>query len=206
MVWDDQIRVRSQRPVRGEAQGSGAERGEDPAVGRDAAGIELVEVGHHGRVGLPVCRDGFGVADADPQQEAVAVPGGDSPVRRGDLHRVVGPHVDDRGGHHDGGRGVQDALRQGEITDGRAPEPQPRRGVSQRLGLDHQVCPGVVAVHGVEPGPDPSQPQTRARRSHGPASVGTISRRAIRPLRSAKRSVRSTSPPGKLPSRWRYTS
>jgi hypothetical protein len=46
MVRDGQVRVGSKCPVRGEAQGSGAERGEDPAVWRDAAGIELVEVGH----------------------------------------------------------------------------------------------------------------------------------------------------------------
>ena len=195
-----------EEPALAGALGSGAERGQDPAVRRDAAGIELVEVVHHGRVGLPVGRDGFGVADADPQQEAVAVPGGDSPVRRGDVRGVVGPHVDDRGGHRDRGRGVQDALRQGEITDRRAAEPEPRRGVSQRLGLDREACPGVVALHRVEPGPDPSQPQTRGRRAHRLASAGTISRRAIRPSRSAKRSVRSTWPPGKLPSRWMCTS
>jgi pimeloyl-ACP methyl ester carboxylesterase len=44
------------------------------------------------------------------------------------------------------------------------------------------------------------------RRAHRVASVGAISSLAIRPARSAKRSVRSTSPPGKLPSRWMYTS
>src|SRR6185437_15912216 len=110
------------------------------------------------------------------------------------------------GGHRDGGGGVQDALRQGEITDRRAPEPQPHRGKPQRLGLDREACPGVVAVHRVEPGPDPSQPRTRVRRAHRAASAGTISSLAIRPPRSAKRSVRSTSPPGKLPSRWTCTS
>ena len=206
MVRDGQVRVGSERPFRGEVQGSGAQRGQDPAVRRDAAGIELVEVAHHSRVGLLVGRDGFGVADADPQQEPAAVPGGDPPVRRGDVRGIVGPYVDDRGGHRDRRRGVQDALRQGEITDRRAAEPEPRRGVSQRLGPDREACPGVVAVPGVEPGPDPAQPQVRVRRAHRAFSAGTISRLAIRPSRSAKRSVRSTWPPGKLPSRWTCTS
>ena len=68
VVRDGRVRVGSQRPFRGEVQGSGAERGQDPAFRRDAAGIELVEVVRHGRVGLPVGRDGFGVADPDPSR------------------------------------------------------------------------------------------------------------------------------------------
>src|SRR6185437_10826355 len=89
MVRDGQVRVGSERPFRGEVQGPGAERGQDPAVRRDAAGVELVEVVRHGRVGLPVGRDGFGVVDADPQQEPAAVPGGDPLVRRGGVRGVV---------------------------------------------------------------------------------------------------------------------
>jgi CO/xanthine dehydrogenase Mo-binding subunit len=58
---------------------------------------------------------------------------------------------------------------------------EPCRGKPQGLGLNREACPGVVAVPGVEPGPDPSQSQTRVRWAHRAASAGTISSLAIRP-------------------------
>ena len=58
----------------------GAKRGQDPPIRRDAAGVESVEVVDDGGVGLAVGGDRFGMADADTQEEAVAVAGGDSVI------------------------------------------------------------------------------------------------------------------------------
>ena len=83
--------------------------------------------------------------------------------------------------------------------------PKPGRGVAELFGLDDELGAGVVVVAGVEPGPDLSQLHTRV--GHGSAvSVGTICSVAMRSSRSPKRKVRSTVPPGKLPSRWVCTS
>ena len=81
--------------------------------------------------------------------------------------------------------------------------PRPERLI---LGLYHdELGAGVVVVAGVEPGTDLSQLHTRV--GHDSAvSVGTICSVAMRSSRSPNRKVRSTVPPGKLPSRWVCTS
>ena len=117
------------------------------------------------------------MADADPQEKAFTVSEGDPLVRPGDVGRVVGPHVDDRGGDRDRSRRIEDALDEGEIADGPLPKAEPCRWVAERLGLDDEGRTGVVVVPGVEPCPDASELQTGARRAHdSAASVDRISR------------------------------
>src|ERR1700730_4036454 len=131
----------------------------------------------------------------------------DALIGPGDVSGVVRPHVDNGRGDGDRGRRVEHALDKGEIADRRPPEPQPRGGESERLGLKHELCPSVIVVTRIQPGPDTAQFRLGARGAHPfAASVATNSRLAIRPSRSPNRSVRSTLPPGKLPSRWVYTS
>ena len=145
------------------------------------------------------------MADADPEQEAVTVSGRNALIGLGDVGRVVGPHVDDRRGDGDGGCLVEHSLDEGEIADRCSAAPQPGRGVAELLGLDDELGAGVVVVAGVEPGPDLSQLHSRV--GHDSAvSVGTIWSVAMRSSRSPNRKVRSTVPPGKLPSRWVCTS
>jgi hypothetical protein len=57
------------------------------------------------------------MADADPEQEAVTASGRNALTGLGDVGRIVGPHVDERGGDGDGGCLVEDSLDKGEIAD-----------------------------------------------------------------------------------------
>ena len=127
----------------------GAEGGQDASIGGDAAGIEMVEVVDHGGVGRLIGGDGFGMADADSQQEAVTVPGGEALVGPGDVGWVVGPHIDDGGGDGDGVSGVEDPFDEGEVADRCPAEPEPGRWKAERLGFYDEIGAGFIVVAGV---------------------------------------------------------
>ena len=120
----------------------------------------------------------------------------------GDGPRIVGPHVDDGGRHRDRAGCVEHPFDELKLAPRTAAATEPGRRVAQRLGLCDETAPSVVVVPRVEPGPDAAQVER-----HGavvPAAVacaGTIRSSAMRSPRRPKWYVRSTEPPGKLPSR-----
>ena len=108
--------MRARGPLRREPQDPGPERRQDPALGRDLELIELVQVADELGVGPLVLPGGFGIPDAEAEQEPVRVPGGDPVVGRAHGRRVVLPHVDDPGGYDDVLGGVQQLLDDAQIA------------------------------------------------------------------------------------------
>ncbi len=104
----------------GQPQHFRAERGQDQAARRDPVGQQGVHVAGKRVVGLGVLLGHLGVARAHAEQEPSREPVLDPPERRGDLVRLVLPHVHDAGGHDEGGRRGQELLGGSQVPGGRA--------------------------------------------------------------------------------------
>ncbi len=78
---------------------------------------------------------------------AIAYP----PVGARDQRRVVGPHVDDRGGNGDGRGGVQDPFHKAEVGHRPGTQAKPGGRVAEGFGLDDERGAGRVVVDGAEP-------------------------------------------------------
>src|SRR5699024_8632261 len=74
-------------------------------------------------VGALVFLGGFGIADADAEQEPAGMVVGDPAPGLRDFAGVCGPHVDDSGGDTDPAGRVEQLLRKGKVPVRRATDP-----------------------------------------------------------------------------------
>ena len=152
VVGGGQVRVRAGGALGGEREHLRAERGQRPVLDGHALGVEDVEVVDDRVVGAAVLLGGLRVADADAEQEAAGMGGGDPVVGRRDVLGGRGPHVDDAGGDGQVRGGVEQLLGEEQVG-GRRPA-DPDRAVAERLDLLGETRGELVAA---PPDPDAAE-------------------------------------------------